>query len=97
MYIFNGIAYANETPDIITITDAKITDKYMMLITFSNNEKRVFDASILTGSAFEPLKDISAFNDFTISHGVITWMDGEIDCAPEYIYEHSYKYEEMFV
>lgn len=27
-------------------------------------------------------------------HGVITWMNDEIDCAPEYIYEHSFEYED---
>ena len=35
--------------------------------------------------------------DFKIVHGALTWMDEEIDCAPEYMYEHSYAYEEMCV
>ncbi|MFR3946784.1 MAG: hypothetical protein ACLTZM_06560 [Ruminococcus sp.] len=24
--------------------------------------------------------------------GIVTWMDEDIDCAPEYMYEHSYAY-----
>lgn len=33
----------------------------MMIVTFSGGEKRVFDASVLTGSAFKPLKDDAIF------------------------------------
>lgn len=82
---------------MLKVVDAKVTDHLMMLITFSNGEKRVFDATILTGSAFEPLEDIDIFNNFKIVHGAITWMNEEIDCAPEYMYEHSYAYEELVV
>lgn len=92
MFEINGIVYANEFKKSIKIIDAKVTDHLMMLLTFSTGEKRVFDASILSGSAFEPLKDDSVFKDFRIIHGVITWMDENIDCAPEYMYEHSYVY-----
>lgn len=82
---------------MLKVVDAKVTDYLMMLITFSNGEKRVFDATVLTGSAFEPLEDIDIFNNFKIVHGAITWMNEEIDCAPEYMYEHSYAYEELVV
>lgn len=97
MFEINGIVYANEFKKSIKIIDAKVTDHLMMLLTFSTGEKRVFDASILSGSAFEPLKDDSVFRDFRIVHGVITWMDEDIDCEPEYMYEHSYAYDEMLV
>lgn len=97
MFEVNGIVYANEYKDSLKITDVKVTDRLMMLITFSTGEKRVFDATVLTGSAFKPLEDESVFESFKIIHGVLTWMNEEIDCAPEYIYEHSYAYEEMCV
>lgn len=97
MFEINGIVYANEFRDNLTITDAKITGELMMLLTFSSGEKRVFDASVLVGPVFEPLKDISVFEKFKISHGVITWNNEEIDCAPEFMYEHSYAYEELIV
>lgn len=97
MFEVNGIVYANEFTETLKITDAKVTDRLMMLITFSTGEKRVFDATVLTGSAFRPLENETIFENFKIVHGVLTWMDEEIDCAPEYIYEHSYAYEEMYV
>ena len=27
-----------------------------------------------------------------ILNGIVTWMDEEIDCAPEFMYEHSFPY-----
>ena len=62
----------------------------MLLITFSTGEQRLFDATLLTGSAFEPLKDEKTLADFTIFHGVMTWMNGEVDIAPETMYADSY-------
>ena len=61
-------------------------------LTFSNGEQRLFDATILTGPAFKPLADEAVFKNCKIVDGVVTWMDEEIDCAPEYMYTHSYEY-----
>lgn len=97
MFEINGIVYANEFKESLKLTDARVTDRLMMLLTFSTGEKRVFDATVLTGSAFEALKDESVFKNFKIVHGALTWMNEEIDCAPEYMYKHSYAYEEMYV
>ena len=30
-----------------------------------------------------------------LDHGVVTWKDGEIDCSPEYMYDHSYEYAKV--
>lgn len=97
MFEINGIVYANEHNDLLKITEAKVTDHLMMLLTFSTGEKRVFDATVLTGPAFKPLENDAVFEDFKIVHGALTWMDEEIDCAPEFMYRHSYAYEEIFV
>jgi hypothetical protein len=97
MFEINGIVYANELSEDIKITDAKVTDKLMLLLTFSNGEKRVFDATTLNGPVFEPLLDDSVFENFKVVHGAITWMNEEIDCAPEYMYKYSYAYDEMLV
>ena len=66
MFEVNGIAYASEKSNKISITDAKVTDHLMMIVTFSGGEKRVFDASVLTGSAFKPLEDDAIFSNFKI-------------------------------
>ena len=43
------------------------------------------------------LKDPAVFNNPVIEHGVLTWKNGEIDCAPEYLYDHSYEYSNTMV
>ena len=92
MFTLNGIVYASEKPENIQILSAKPLDDMMMLLTFSTGEQRLFDATILNGPAFAPLSDEKIFKDCKIVDGVVTWMDEDIDCAPEYMYEHSYAY-----
>ena len=97
MYIFNDICYAGEMQDDIKVTEAKPLRGGMMLVTFSTGEKRLFDTTLLTGSAFEPLKDEKIFMNPRIFHGVITWNNGKIDIAPEYVYEESYSYDDSLI
>lgn len=92
MFISNGIVYASEKPENIQISSAKALDDMMMILTFSTGEQRLFDATILTGSAFAPLIDEKIFKNCKVVDGIVTWMDEEIDCAPEYMYQNSYEY-----
>ena len=46
---------------------------------------------------FEPLKDPDVYLHPNIEYGILTWKNGEIDCAPEYLYNHSYEYTMMVV
>lgn len=97
MYLFNGIVYANEPTAEIKVKEAKPLPYGMLLLTFTSGEKRLFDTTILQGSAFKPLFDEKIFKDVLVIHGIVSWMNGEIDCAPEYMYENSFVYEEEFV
>ena len=97
MYVLNDVCYAGEMQEGIKITGAKPLRGGMMLITFSTGEKRLFDTTLLQGSAFEPLKEDKIFNNPVLFHGVITWNNGEIDIAPEAVYQNSYAYEEMAI
>lgn len=78
--------------DSVTVKDAKALDGMIMIVTFSNGEQRLFDATVLKEEVFEPLKNNDVFREFKIEFGTITWGDGEIDIAPEYLYKNSYKY-----
>ena len=33
----------------------------------------------------------------TLRHGALTWDEGNIDIAPEYVYEHSYAYDGVVI
>lgn len=92
MYVIDDICYAGEKDADVRIKDAKVLRGGMLLVTFSSGEQRLFDTTQLTGSAFAPLKDEKILQEFNIFHGVLTWMNGEIDIAPETVYEDSYPY-----
>ena len=40
-------------------------------------------------------RDQAIFQKPEIDHGVVTWMNGEIDCSPEFMYDKSYEYESV--
>lgn len=92
MFVLDGIVYASEKQENIYVISAKPLDDMMMILTFSTGELRLFDATILKGTAFQPLNDEAIFKNCKIVDGVVTWLDEEIDCSPEYMYEHSYAY-----
>ena len=81
----------------IKVTEAKPLRGGMMLVTFSTGEKRLFDTTLLQGSAFAPLADEKIFSNPVLFHGVITWNNGEIDIAPETVYRDSYAYDSMAI
>ena len=93
MFFANGFVYGGEPKDNLKIISVKPLDDMIMLITFSNEETRLFDATELKGEVFEKLHDEKIFKNPVIEFGVVTWDDGKIDCAPEYMYEHSYEYK----
>jgi len=97
MYIMNDICYAGKMQDGIKVTEVKPLRGRMMLVTFSTGEKRLFDTTLLKGSAFSVLADEKVFNNPVLFHGVITWNNGEIDIAPESVYQDSYAYESFTV
>ena len=97
MYIVDEICYAGNESKEIRVKEARPLCGGMLLVTFDTGEKRLFDTTLLNGSAFEPLKDQEVFKNIDIFHGVITWNNGDIDIAPETVYEQSYPYSELTV
>lgn len=94
MYQKNDIVYAGEPGEEIRVQAVKALPCHMLLLTFATGEKRLFDGTTLYGSAFAPLADEAVFRTAAVFHGAVTWLDGAIDCAPEYLYENSFAYEE---
>lgn len=97
MYEKDGICYAGSLVEGIRVVDAKPLRGKMMLVTFSTGEKRILDVTKLKGQAFAPLADENVFSHPVIFHGVLTWLDGTIDIAPETVYQESYPYNEIAV
>lgn len=96
MYIVNGIAHAGTAVQDMRVSAVKPLDDMMMLVTFASGERRLYDATqLLEYPAFQPLRDEGIFKAACVDHGVVTWLDGEIDIAPETMYATSYPYGEM--
>ena len=98
MYILNGIAYAGTADTEKRVLAVKPLADGMLLVTFSPGEKRLYDVTpLLSFPAFQPLRDEKVFRAVQVDHGVVTWMDGEIDIAPETVYRDSYAYDSAAV
>lgn len=93
MYIVDGIAYAGEQKQPIRAKAVRPLDSYKLLITFSNDERRVFDfAPLLEMPCYSSLKDKAVFDRVYVDYGTVCWNDGDIDIAPETIYNESSAY-----
>ena len=94
MFVIDGIAYADQPAQDMTVTGVKPLSDLCMLVTFSTGEPRLFDAAtLLKGPAFEPLRNEAVFSSPAIEDGVCTWSDGDIDVSPEFMYANSFRYE----
>ena len=99
MYILGDIAYAdNYNSEQIKIEEIKVVSELCMLLTFSNGEKRIFDAKeLLKYPVYEKLKDYGIFKKGYIENGIIVWDNGKIDISPETVYNNSYVYEQELI
>lgn len=93
MYEIDGICYAGVPSKSVRIAEATPLQGGMLLVTFSSGERRLFDTTCVPGPAFAPLRDGSAQPTVRVEHGFVSWLDGEIDLAPEYVYENSLTYD----
>ncbi len=96
MRIINGIAYASTEVTSLEAVRVKALDDYMLIVEFNNMKERLFDATTLFSMpAFTPLKDDAIFKNCRIIDGVVSWLDGEIDLAPETMYQESFPYHHI--
>ena len=94
MYVLNDIAYASNNEQDLKIEKFKIIADLCMLITFSNGEKRIFDATnLLKYPIYQKLKEYDVFNNAYIENGILVWNEGKIDISPETVYCNSFEYE----
>jgi len=93
MYIKDDIAYADNQDSIIKVVSIRPEDDYKLWVKFSNGKEKIFDfSSLLSSPSFESLKDKSLFNSVYIDYGVPVWDNGNIDIAPERLYEGGIEY-----
>ena len=76
---------------LIWITKAELLADYVLNLTFNDGSTKTFDFEtyIKQNDMFKPLKDKKLFNNFKLDGWTISWLNGTIDIAPEYLYENS--------
>ena len=88
MYILNGIAYAGEPKPVLKVSGVRPLEDFRLWVRFNNSETRIFDFKpLLKSPAFEPLSNPKTFKNVYIDYGVPVWNNGDIDIAPETLYE----------
>ena len=66
--------------------DVKVLEAYKLIITFDNNEQRIFDvAPYLNDTFFASLRNQTVFNSVKINPISIEWVGG-IDICPDELY-----------
>ena len=64
-------------------------EDYMLQLTFTSGEQRMFDAKpLLEMAAFEPLTNISFFKSVKVAYGSVSWPQ-DIDYCPDTLYMES--------
>jgi hypothetical protein len=78
---------------LLDVIEFKILDDYEVIITFENNETRKISLKhLLNEKPFNAFKDKILFECAFVKNGTLCWP-GDIDIAPEYLYEHSVRVE----
>jgi hypothetical protein len=73
----------------IGIKDVALLPDYHLLLTFENDEQRIFDVTpYLDQGIFCELKDPSLFNSVRVQFDTVEWANGA-DLCPEVLYEES--------
>lgn len=88
MYIMNGIAYAGDPAPVLKVCGVRPLEDFKLWVRFNTGEAKIFDFKpLLCCPAFAPLANKAVFNAVYIDYGVTVWENGDIDIAPEALYE----------
>lgn len=75
----------------IGVKEVKVLEEYKLLLTFENNEEKIFDMTkYLNHGIFQELKNKELFKTVHISYDTIEWGNGA-DLDPEVLYNNSDK------
>ena len=80
-----------EINPLIWVTSAAPAPDYKLILTFNDGSVKVFDCMPLIEryKVFAPLRNEAVFANFALDGWTVTWLDGQIDIAPEYLFSES--------
>lgn len=98
MYELDGILYAGSNTPMVKVVDVKPLPDYKLALTFANGVSKLYDVTpLLDLPVFQVLKDINVFNQVTIDFDTVIWCNGDIDIAPETLFNDGTEYEQSIV
>ena len=89
MLVKDGICHASSGATPLHVIDCVALGGHSLRFEF--NEGTVLNVDLeplLSYPIFKRLADETVFSRFSIDHEVVTWCDGEINIAPEWLFEH---------
>lgn len=73
---------------VVYVSSVEPKEKFNLLVTFENGEKRLFDCSpLLNRTMYKPLENKAFFDTVRVDFGTAVW-GRQIDIAPECLYEN---------
>lgn len=77
----------NKIMDVISV---KAIANFQLELEFANGEQRLFDMKpLLKMKPWNRVENLKLFETVQIDYGTVTWLNGEIDVAPETLYDCS--------
>ena len=91
MVVVNGKCYADDMKPVLRIVSVENLGHYQLKVAFSDGAVRCFDGRKLLseGVVFAPLADETVFNAYSLDYETLTWLNGDIDISPDYVYLNS--------
>jgi hypothetical protein len=76
------------------LTSATYLNEYSVALVFSDGERRTVDFRSFLSSAANPMTkaflDFSKFQNFQVTHGYLSWNNGEMDFSADSLYSWSF-------
>jgi len=70
----------------LEVSKAEYLDNYRIKLMFNNGDTKTVDLqNELSGSVYEPLRQLDYFKQFSVKYNTVEWENGA-DYAPEYLY-----------
>ena len=90
MFIRDGIVYADDPTPMLRVCGVRPLSDHQLWLRFNTEEEKVFDCKpLLNCGIFSRLRDETLFRDVYLDYGTVVWDNGNIDIAPEHLYECS--------
>ena len=75
---------------LICIISAEYLGDYRLKLTFNDGAVKIFDGKdIISKPLYQVLQSQAIFQRFELDGWTVSWENGKIDIAPEYLYDHA--------